>query len=148
GPGFSFTELRLTQMDIARQRLHRTFLAGSSHATARDVVRARGAVQAQDYEGAKWAVSKRAGALTDEAIESEFAAGAILRTHVLRPTWHFVDPLDIRWMLALTGPRVLKTMAPYDRKLGLDEKIFRRSYATITKALRDGASLTRPELRT
>ena len=134
-------------MDIARQRLARSFLLGSAWNTGRDVVRALGAVQAQDYDGAKWALSQRTPRVTDEAIEQEFTAGSILRTHVLRPTWHFVDPADIRWMLALTGPCVSKRMAPYDRKLGLDDRTFRRSNATIAKALRDGAHLTRAELK-
>ena len=133
-------------MDIARQRLARTFLTSRPWTTGREVVRALGAVQAQDYEGAKWALSMRTTGATDAAIEREFESGAILRTHVLRPTWHFVDPTDIRWMLALTGPRVMKTMASYDRKLGLDEKAFRRSNAVLTKALRD-ADLTRTELK-
>jgi len=143
---FTFTRLRIAQMDIARQRLHRTFLVDRRWTTGSDVVRALGAVQAQDYEGAKWALSMRTTAATDAAIEREFESGAILRTHVLRPTWHFVDPTDIRWMLALTGPRVMKTMATYDRKLGLDERVFRRSRSALTKALRD-ADLTRTELK-
>src|SRR3970282_1697983 len=112
-------------MDIAAQPLPRSFLLGSAWNTGRDVVRALGAVQAQDYDGAKWALSQRTPRVTDEAIEQEFTAGSILRTHVLRPTWHFVDPADIRWMLALTGPCVSKRMAPYDRKVGLDDRNFR-----------------------
>lgn len=134
-------------MDIARQRLARTFLTTRPWPTGRDVVRALGAVQAQDYDGAKWALSQRTAGGTDESIEAEFAAGSILRTHVLRPTWHFVDPVDIRWMLALTGPRVKKTMASYDRKLELDDRTFRRSHAALEKALRDGTHLTRTELK-
>ena len=134
-------------MDIARQRLARTFLHGTAFKTARDVVRALGAVQAQDYEGAKWALSQRTSGVTDKAIEDEFAAGAILRTHVLRPTWHFVVPEDIRWMLALTGPFVVKRMATYDRDLEITEAHYRRTNAALVKALRDGAFLTRTELK-
>jgi hypothetical protein len=134
-------------MDIARQRLIRTFLATCPWSSGRDVVRALGAVQAQDYDGAKWALAQRATGATDDSIEREFAAGNIVRTHVLRPTWHFIDPLDIRWMLALTGPRVKKTMSSYDLKLGLDDKVFRRSRSALEKALRDGQHLTRAELK-
>ena len=134
-------------MDIARQRLARSFLLGSPWSTGRDVVHALGAVQAQDYDGAKWALSLRASGLTDDALEREFAAGSIVRTHVLRPTWHFVDPTDIRWMLALTGPRIAKMMASYDRKLELDDKVYSRSNAAIANALRDGVHLTRTELK-
>ena len=65
-----------------------------------------GAVQAQDYAAAKWALGLRLPAATDAALDAAFAAGTILRTHVLRPTWHFVAPADIRWLLALTAPRV------------------------------------------
>jgi hypothetical protein len=134
-------------MDIARQRLHRTYLATTPWTSGREVVRALGAVQAQDYEGAKWALSMRTTGASDESIEREFTSGAILRTHVLRPTWHFVDPADIRWMLALTGPRVMKTMATYDRQLGLDDRVIRKSLAALTRALRDGAHLTRAEIK-
>ena len=134
-------------MNIALQRLAGTFLTRNPWSTARGVVHALGAVQAQDYEGAKWALSMRTTGLSDESIEREFADGRILRTHVLRPTWHFVDPEDIRWMLALTGPNVVKRMATYDRQLEISEADFRRSNAALTKALRDGAHLTRAELK-
>lgn len=86
----SNSDIRL--LDIARQRLARTFLTTRPWATGRDVVRALGAVQAQDFGGAKWALALRTTGATDDAIEREFTAGSILRTHVLRPTWHFVDP--------------------------------------------------------
>jgi len=134
-------------MNIARQRLARSFLTTRPWSTGRDVVRALGAVQAQDYDGAKWALAQRTSGATDDDIEREFASGTILRTHVLRPTWHFVDPADIRWMLALTGPRVAKAMASYDRKLELDDKVYRRSHEAIARALRDGVHLTRTELK-
>lgn len=83
---------------------------------------------------------------TDASIERAFAEGSILRTHVLRPTWHFVTPADIRWMLGLTAPRVKAAMAYYDRKLELDDGLFRRSNAAIVRALRDGKHLTRAEI--
>src|SRR5687768_611627 len=133
-------------MDIASERLTRSFLVGSPWKTARHLVRALSAVQAQDYEGAKWAISQRTS-LNEEAIEREFTNGAILRTHVLRPTWHFVDPADIRWMLKLTAPRIMTIMSSYDRQLNLDDKVYRRGIAVITKALRDNNYLTRTELK-
>lgn len=105
-----------------------------------------GAVQAQDYPSAKWALGLRAPGLTDDEVEKAFAAGSILRTHVLRPTWHFVTPADIRWMLALTGPRISKSCDPYAGRLGLDAQILKRSRAAIERALRDGRQLTRADL--
>ena len=138
----------MTRSDIIRHRLAGQFLTGAPAKSAVDVVRALGAVQAQDYAGAKWALGMRVRGATEEAIERDIAAGRILRTHVLRPTWHFVLPEDIRWMLALTGPRIGAAMGSYNRKLGLTPAVFRRSNATIEKALRDGAHLTRSELGT
>ena len=134
-------------MDIARQRLARSYLIASPWTTGRDVVRALGAVQAQDYEGAKWALSQRSSGATDTAIEGELAEGHILRTHVLRPTWHFIDPEDIRWMLALTGPYVSKRMATYDRQLGITDAHYKRCNSALEKALRDDNYLIRAELK-
>ena len=74
--------------------------------------------------------------------------GTILRTHVLRPTWHFVTPADIRWMLALTGPRVSRGDGVLPSPLELDAAVFRRSDAVLARALRGGAQLTRQELKT
>ena len=133
-------------MDIARHRLDRQFLTSPTLATAADVVRAQGAVQSQDFAGAKWALALRMRDATDVDIEQAFADGTIIRTHVLRPTWHFVAPEDLRWMLALTGPRVSAAMGSYNRKLELDAKVFRRSHAVIERALRGGRQLTRAEL--
>jgi hypothetical protein len=138
----------ITADDVCRSRLAGQFLTAPGPSRANAVVRALGAVQAQDYAGAKWALGQRTRTLTDTDVEREFEAGDILRTHVLRPTWHFVSPSDIRWMLALTGPRVCAAMAHYNRKLELDRSVFRRSNAVLTRALRDGKCLTRAELRT
>jgi hypothetical protein len=102
-------------------------------------------MQSQDYPGAKWGIGLRA-AVTDEEVDRACDAGAIVRTHILRQTWHFVARADIRWMLALSGPRVNALNAHYYRKLGLDERTFTRSRAAVERALRDGAQLTRPEL--
>ena len=104
-------------------------------------------MQAQDYAGAKWAIGIRLPGSTDADIEAAFARGAILRTHVLRPTWHFVTPADIRWLLALTAPRIHAANARMYRTLGLDAATFRRSDAALAKALEGGHHLTRDELR-
>jgi hypothetical protein len=106
-----------------------------------------GAVQAQDYPGAKWALGLRMQNAADTAIDRAFAAGEIVRTHVLRPTWHFVAPADIRWMLALTAPRVRAAMAPYDRRIEIDASVVKRSNTAIAAALRGGVQLTRQELK-
>jgi len=106
------------------------------------------AMQAQDYAGAKWAIGIRLPGSTDADIETAFNRGEILRTHVLRPTWHFVAPADIRWLLMLTAPRVHAANGHMYRRLGLDAPTFRRSDAAFARALEGGHHLTRDELRT
>src|SRR6188768_2841166 len=108
-------------MRLADARLHNQRLSSSGLTKPADVVAWLGAVQAQDYAGAKWALALRMERATDADIDQAFAAGAILRTHVMRPTWHFVSPADIRWMLALTAPRVHAVSDYYYRKAGLDD---------------------------
>ena len=105
-----------------------------------------GAIQAQDYAAAKWAVAQRAQNVVDSDVDAALADGSVIRTHVLRPTWHFVAPADIRWMLALTGPRINAGMAFRSRWLELDETAFRRSERALRRALQGGISLTRGEL--
>ena len=79
-------------------------------------------------------------------VEQAFNDGQILRTHVLRPTWHFVAPEDIRWLLALSAPRIHAANAYYYRQAGLDAKTFAKSCAMIHRALEGGKTLTRAEL--
>jgi hypothetical protein len=88
-----------------------------------------------------------AGSPVDARLEQAVTRGEILRTHVLRPTWHFVTPADIRWMLALTGPRVKRAMASYMGQLGLDAKTSSRSIAIVERTL-EGRALTRADLGT
>ena len=136
----------LTVREIVRRRLAGQFLTSAGPATGAELVLALGAVQAQDYPGAKWALGQRIAGATDAGIERELATGRILRTHVLRPTWHFVAPADIRWMLALTAPRVMAATAYHARANELDAKTFRRSNDAIAAALEGGRQLTRTEL--
>jgi hypothetical protein len=132
---------------IAERRLRNQAITGAARRTPADAVRWLGAVQAQEYGPAKWALALRmATGARDADIERAFDAGRILRTHVLRPTWHFVTPDDIRWMLELTAPRVHLRMAPYNRRLELEPATLARACAVIERALGDGRVLTRLEL--
>ena len=133
--------------DITRVRLRNHRLSGGRFARPEDAVSWLGAVQAQEYADTKWALALRTRRTTDAAIERALTTGAILRTHVLRPTWHLVAAADIRWMLALTGPRGSARMSPYNRRLELDAAVFRRSQTAIVRALRGGVHLTRQELK-
>ncbi|HVR60435.1 MAG TPA: winged helix DNA-binding domain-containing protein [Polyangia bacterium] len=134
-------------MNIARRRLANLGIEARVPRSPVDVVRWLVASQAQDFAGAKWALGLRARDADDAAVEAAFNEGAILRTHVLRPTWHFVTPDDIRWLLSLTGPRVAAQSAPRRRQLGLDAAVLKKSAAVIVRALQSSGHLTRDELR-
>jgi hypothetical protein len=133
--------------ELLRQRLHNQGLSAPRFNTPSDVVRHLGAVQAQDYDGARWALGQRMASADAAAVERAFNAGAIVRTHILRPTWHFVAPADLRWMLSVSAPRVHAANAHRYRQLGLDSKLFARSHRVFEKALASGTFLTRQELR-
>jgi len=138
----------VTAAGLITRRIHNHKLARSGFRDPAEIVAWLGAVQAQDYPAAKWGLGLRAPSLTDAAVEKAFTEGRILRTHVLRPTWHFVTPADIRWMLALTGPRVMAMSASYYRKMGLDEALVGRSCRVMERALRGGRQLTRAQIGT
>jgi winged helix DNA-binding protein len=127
-------------------RLRNERLIGTPFRRAEDAVRHLGAVQAQDYAAAKWAIGQRVRNCADGDVQQAYIDGKILRTHVMRPTWHFVTPDDIRWLLALTAPRVRAAMAYYDRQLGLDAAAYRRSNRILERALRGGTHQTRTEI--
>lgn len=133
-------------VDIAASRLRTQRLTGEPLASAVEVVRLFGAVQAQDYTGAKWALGQRAVGAADASIDRLFDEGRIVRTHVLRPTWHFALPEDIRWLLELTGPRIRRSLAGRFRRLGLDESDVAHATEIFQEELAGGRFLTRPEL--
>jgi hypothetical protein len=111
-----------------------------------DAVTHLGAVQAQDYAGAKWALGQRLKDSTDSDLDQAFADGSILRTHLLRPTWHFVTPEDIRWLLKLTAPRVHAVNAFTYRQVELDKATVGKCYKILEKALGGNKHRTRTEL--
>lgn len=144
--GSGFRHRSAAALELIARRLHNQRLAAGQFRTAAEVVAWFGGVQAQEYAVAKWALALRCAGAGAADVEEAFAAGRILRTHVMRPTWHFVAPADIRWMLALTGPRISAAMAPYNRKLDLTARLFTKSHGIIARALEGGRFLTRAEL--
>ena len=132
---------------IAAARLDNQCIAASLRRRPEDVVARLGAVQAQEYPAARWALALRMrGRVTAAGIDRALNDGRIIRTHVLRPTWHFVVPADLRWMLALTAPRVRQGLAFANRYYQLDPALRARATAIFERALGDGACLTRQEL--
>ncbi len=132
---------------IAEQRLLNQGITRPGRREPADVVAGLGAMQAQEYPAAKWGLALRMPrGTTDRTIERAFHAGRLIRTHVMRPTWHFVTPADVHWMLDLTASRVLRTVASYTRRQELDTDTLTRATGIFERALRDGQYLTRAEL--
>ena len=111
-----------------------------------DLVSWMGAIQAQDYNMCKWAVGARLASATITDVENALAKGEILRTHVMRPTWHLVTAEDIRWMLELCRKRIKAVCASRDKQLGIDEKLFYKTNNLIVKMLEGNNHLTRQEI--
>lgn len=137
---------RLGKNSIVEQRLHNQQIGREEFDRPDQVVGWMGAVQSQDFGAAKWAVAQRGCGLSEIDLDQAFDAGQILRTHVLRPTWHFVTPEDIGWMLELTAPRVNQTMGTNYRKYELDEATFVRSRKVLEQAFQGEKFLERFEL--
>jgi hypothetical protein len=133
--------------DILRLRLINQQITSTAITTVTGIVEWMIAMQAQEFAMAKWAIGLRLGNTTDVMVERAFNDGAILRTHAMRPTWHFVAPADIRWLQQLTGPRVHAANAYVGRQQNLDSKTMKRCTDIIAKALEGGCFLTRNELQ-
>jgi hypothetical protein len=136
----------MTHINIARQRLVNQQIAKPTFAHPSQVVQWLGAVQAQDYLGALWAVGLRLPGATEPAIEQALAEKTIVRTWPMRGTIHFVAPADARWMLELLTPRVVQGAKSRLAQLGLDEAIIAASAKVLAKALQGGRQLTRSAL--
>lgn len=137
---------RLTLESIAARRLAAQWLSAPSPRTPADLVRWCGAVQSQELPLAKWSVGQRLNNGVERDVTDALTDGSILRTHVLRPTWHFVARDDLRWMLTLTAPRVLAKLRPYDARAGMDEATARQGTGAIATAVGRRGPLTRTQL--
>ena len=137
----------MTNADIVSQRLHNQHIAGTMHKDPASIVSALTAMQAQEFPMAKWAIGLRLPGITEKKIESDFNQGAILRTHMLRPTWHFVTPEDIQWVLNLTSSNVHAFNAYYYRQASLTPSDFKKANRIFKKSLAGLNFLTRANLQ-
>ena len=132
---------------MVAERLRRQRLIRPIHRAPEDVVAWFGAMQAQEYEPAMWGIGLRLkGDPASTDVERAVDDGRVVRTHVMRPTWHFVSRTDIRWLLQLTAPRVHQAMSGYRRKLELDARVLVRCCTLFERALDGRRFLLRAEL--
>ncbi|MGN6492838.1 MAG: winged helix DNA-binding domain-containing protein [Agriterribacter sp.] len=137
----------MTDAQIIQLRLFNQHISTPRFLKPSQIVSWMVAMQAQEYAMAKWAVGLRLKDAVDSDVEKAFNKGEILRTHVMRPTWHFVAPADIVWLLALTAPRVHALNAYMYRQTDLSEKLLKRAAETMALALEGGRFLQRSELQ-
>jgi hypothetical protein len=133
-------------LDIALHRLRNQQIVRPKLMRPAEIVSWLGAVQAQDFPGAKWSVGLRLPGSTDTAIEQALADGAVIRTWPMRGTLHFVVAADVRWMLALLTPRIIARSAGRMKELELDDKLIARCGKLLIRALQGGKQLSRPAL--
>jgi winged helix DNA-binding protein len=126
--------------------VHAQGLDAPRFSSAVEVVRHLGCVQSQLHDMALWSVARRTRGLTLADIQAAFERGDFLRTHILRPTWHYVDPTDIHWLMALTAPRIRQLMTSSWNALGLTPQLIDRGSEVIVETLDDGEPHTRAEL--
>ena len=116
---------------IADQRVKNQFIKGSGLTSAHEVVKMMGAIQAQDFNMARWALGIRSRNLTLEKINKDIDEGKIIRIHLLRPTWQFVSPEDVYWLLDLSATSIVRALRYRDKELGLTSSIFNKCNYTI-----------------
>ncbi|SHG57464.1 winged helix DNA-binding domain-containing protein [Flavobacterium defluvii] len=135
----------MTHSEISYHRLVSQKLYKTDKCSPQEIVHHFGAMQAQDYAMAKWAIGSRCDA-SEKEIEEDINSGKIIRTHILRPTWHFVSPDDIYWMLDIAGPQVKRMTISGAKKFGYDAKKLEKTNNSIEKLLSGNNHLTRDEI--
>ena len=140
-----YSYIMITHIRVASQQLEQPRFE-----SPKELVSWMGAIQAQEYEMAKWAIGIRLRSSSLETVNEALYKGDILRTHVMRPTWHFVAAEDIRWMLMLSSERIKAAVMSYAKgHFGKIEKtLFTRYLDQIGKILEGYKSLTKQEVTT
>jgi hypothetical protein len=138
--------MKKRQDNIPALRYLNQQLTNPKFKTAGEVAGWMGALQAQDYSMSKWALGIRLRNSTEASINKEIDSGKIIRTHLLRPTWHLVSSNDIYWILELTAPRIKAALKNRDKQLELSDSIYLKCNRIFEKSLRDYNHQTRTEL--
>ncbi len=136
----------MTSEEISAIRLHNQQIAAPKFRKVQDLVHWMGAMQAQDYSMCKWAIGARLPDITDEKVTEAFQKGEIIRTHLLRPTWHIVSSTDIYWILGLTAPHIKRLLRSRHRHLEISQSTIMKCQSVIEKLLVGGKHLTREEI--
>jgi hypothetical protein len=136
-----------TDRQIARWRLSSQHLVAPHVDSAAAVIGSLLAVQAENPGQSAWAVACRTAQPHAGDLESLLDGGRVIRTHVLRPTWHFVAAEDADWLLELTAPRIRPVVARQLRdSQGMDGTRLDQASALVLGALAERPDQTREQL--
>ncbi|HEY3338932.1 MAG TPA: winged helix DNA-binding domain-containing protein [Propionicimonas sp.] len=136
----------MDRTDVLRARLATQRLAGPPADGPAQVVRELLCVQSQDALLAQAMIALRCSGATDGDVRASLASGEIVRTHVLRPTWHYVAADDLRWLLRLTSPKVESGMGSRHRQLSLEEPLLSAALEVLAASLAGRSFTTRNPL--
>src|SRR5690349_7257548 len=135
----------MTSNEHSDMRLRCQQVSSHDFKNAQRLVSWMGAMQAQDYNMVRWAVGLRIGDATRTGVQAAIDKAELIRTHVMRPTWHLVSAKDVRWMIDLTAPHIKRSLVSRHKELELTPAVLRKATKTIEQALASG-ELTRDEL--
>lgn len=136
----------MNTFSITSMRLINQQLVNADFKTPGELVSWMGAIQSQDFTMGKWAIGVRLPGITDKEVEEAMNRGEFVRTHILRPTWHFVAAEDIYWMLELSSPRLRVGCRTYDKMFGITDEQIVKTNSLITKLLDKEPNQTRQEI--
>ena len=133
----------MNKTELLQIRLQRQQISEAKFGGVKELVHWMGAMQAQDYVMAKWAIGIRIPGSTDNIVESALNEGNIIRTHLMRPTWHLVSADDIYWMLELTAPQIKTSLKSRHKQLEITESVVTKSKNIFLNALSKNGHQTR-----
>lgn len=132
--------------ELLNIRLYNQLLSTHDMKEPHEIVSWMGAMQSQALEQAKWAIGARLENKNVKDIDEALNTGKIIRTHILRPTWHFVSAEDIHWMFDLSSLRLRPIYRSYAKIYGADEPLIYRAIPVLEKVLMGGKHLTKEEI--
>lgn len=134
--------------EICYTRLFNQQVSAQRFSRPKDVVAWMGAMQAQDFSMSRWAVALRVPGADVNSVQASIDRGDIIRTHVLRPTWHLAPASEISWMLDLSAPQIKRVAMLRLKELEVTTRQLSKSLKVLEQALSGGNHLTREELLT
>ncbi|HEX9091831.1 MAG TPA: winged helix DNA-binding domain-containing protein, partial [Anaerolineales bacterium] len=132
--------------DLAFMRLTSQQLFETKCTTPKELLSWMVAMQAQDFPMARWAIGARVIGTIDLDVLTALDEAKVIRTHLLRPTWHFVAAEDVYWLLELTAPQIKSSQKARERQLELTETVYAKCNSVIENSLKDVDYLTREQL--